>query len=135
MIFQEYILHHLQHLVHIIHQGRRCILLLFLLHRFIHHQCKGTIKPVLMLHHLQLVILWNMVLNTTNSHLLLQKKLSRGVMDFAQDGNWAFVFFFFFPFYLNNDSLCTYLFIYLFHMWHSCADLCCCCLFVLDMCF
>jgi hypothetical protein len=30
-----------------------------------------------------------MVLNTTNSHLLLllQKKLSRGVMNFAQDGN------------------------------------------------
>jgi hypothetical protein len=32
-----------------------------------------------------------MVLNTTNSHLLLllllQKELSRGVMDFAQDGN------------------------------------------------
>jgi hypothetical protein len=29
------------------------------------------------------------------------------MMNFAQDGNWAF----FFPFYLNNDSLCTYLFI------------------------
>jgi hypothetical protein len=86
MIFQEYIL-----------------LLLLLL---VHHQCKGTMKPVLMWHHLELVTLWNMVLNTSNSHLL-QKELVRGMMTLAQDGNWAF----FFPFYLNNDSLCTYLFI------------------------
>jgi hypothetical protein len=63
-------------------------------------------KPVLMWHHLQLMTLWNMVLNTSNSHLL-QKELVRGMMTLAQDGNWAF----FFPFYLNNDSLCTYLFI------------------------
>jgi hypothetical protein len=48
-------------------------------------------KPVLMWHHLQLVTLRNMVLNTSNSHLLLllllQKELVRGMMNFAQDGN------------------------------------------------
>jgi hypothetical protein len=46
-------------------------------------------KPVLMWHHLQLVTLRNVVLNTTNSHLLLllQKELVRGMMTFAQDGN------------------------------------------------
>jgi len=94
MIFQEYILHHLLH-----YHG-------FVLY---HQQCKGTMKPVLTWHHLELVTLWNMVLNTSNSHLLLllQTNLIRGMMNFAQDGNWAF----FFPFYLNNDSLCTYLFI------------------------
>jgi hypothetical protein len=67
MIFQEYIL-----------------LLLLLL---VHHQCKGTMKPVLMWHHLQLVTLRNVVLNTTNSHLLLLLQKERGMMNFAQDGN------------------------------------------------